>query len=381
MPKLRVGTIYTLYGRRGGAEMLAEKLICGMAEYFDDITFTVYCNDEAFQVLPDNVERLEKCHVPALNNQYTKAIWLETIAAGAVRRDELDLFWIPSGTNSFPGRWSIPTIVQFLDLGEYFIKGKYDFVRTVYRKQICIPASLRRGTLFTTISQTTSRDLKSLFGYDSRVVYPGVSPRTSSIMDEKACDIVKHETKVNLERIIFTPGRTDYIGKGLDTLLQAYAILRKEDGDVPPLVLVGSPGEGHERLIEEIVRLNLQKSVHWLGRVSDECVDALYTMSEFVVFASRYEGFGFPVLEAMQRDVPLICTDAGSLAEVAGDSAYIIPPADPQSLAMAMIKLHRDPALRQMYVAKGKERVNFFKWNVTYENMRKAFDDCRDLTN
>jgi hypothetical protein len=69
MSKLKVGTIHTLYGRRGGAEMLAEKLICGMVESFEDLTFIVYCNAEAFHALPDGISRLEKCLVPALNNQ------------------------------------------------------------------------------------------------------------------------------------------------------------------------------------------------------------------------------------------------------------------------------------------------------------------------
>jgi glycosyltransferase involved in cell wall biosynthesis len=372
---MKILTIYTLYGRRAGAELFFEKIVFGMLEKFSDVSFTVYCNDEAYDQLPEPNPRFCKIAIKQLNDQFRKALWLEFISAKVINSSQADVFWIPSGTNSFPGRWRVPTVVTFLDLGEYFVRGKYDFKRTFYRKHICIPASLKRGASFTCISQTTANDLANLFGQKSFVVYPGISPRVTSQSSDLPKALVKKETTVDLDEIIFTPGRTDYIGKGLDLLINAYTTLLQQEECLPPLVLVGPPGEGHQRLQAELKRPELQGKVLWLGRVSNDCVDALYAMSKFVVFPSRYEGFGFPVLEAMQHKVPLICSAAGSLAEVAGDAAYVVVPGNPCALAMAMQHLNRNNELRQILVEKGRQQIELFNWNASYEGMYRSFSD------
>jgi len=374
---VRIGSVHTLYGRRAGAELLAEKTILGIVENYPDMTFIVYCNREALAVIPD-VPRVEKRYVPLLNNQFTKILWLQFNSSYAINNDCVDVFWIPSGCNSFPGRWKIPSVVTFLDFGEYHVKQKYDFKRILYRKLLCIPASIKRGSAFVSISISTARDLQRLFSKKSQVIYPGASPRPSSQFISDPSEIVLSETGFDYNRLILVPGRTDFYGKGLDVLLQAYQKLMLHSETHPPLVLVGPAGEQHELLLLEIQKLGLDNKVRWLGRVSDKCLDALYQLSSFVVFPSRFEGFGFPLLEAMQHSKPIICSDAGSLPEIAGSAALVFHSGDSSALAENMERMVCELGLAEKLISSGLKRVEAFNWQQTYSKMYQLFGSLKD---
>jgi len=359
--------------------MFVESTLTHLSRLYPDTAWTVLCNREGARALQEAGCPGERRVISALENQYTKALWLEFAARRLVDAIGLDRFWIPSGANSFPGRWRTPTVVTFLDLGEFHVPGKYGTARTLYRKRLCIPRSVRRAAAITAISQSTARDLKAIFpsAPEIRVIYPGLSPRpaTGGAVDARA--VVLRETGLELDRILLTPGRTDYRGKGLDILLDAHEQLRGRERKLPLHILVGPPGEGHEQLLAEIKKRGLADRVRYLGRVSDECLDALYRLSEMLVAPSRYEGFGFTVLEAMQRSVPVIYTEAGSLPEVAGEAGLRIPGETPAALAAAMQRLLGDEELRRDLVDQGARQAGKFTWEESARAMREAFESVK----
>ena len=175
-----------------------------------------------------------------------------------------------------------------------------------------------------------------------------------------------------LNDIFFCPGRTDYTGKGLDVLLRAFARFLATENAYSKLVLVGPKGMDHGRLLQDISTLGLQESVLYLGRVSDEAVDTLYRKSRAVVYASRYEGFGFPALEAMTHEVPLICSRTSSLPEVAGDAALFFEMGDVEDLCCCMKSVYGDDALAARLVAAGQEQLKRFSWDKSFSEMRRV---------
>ncbi|MBN1269172.1 MAG: glycosyltransferase family 4 protein [Kiritimatiellae bacterium] len=375
---MKLGTLYTLYGRRAGAELLFEKTLTALFELRDDLDVVVFCNREAQKVLSSVTPRLRAVYVPLLNKQISKAWWLQFPAAEAVNEEHCDVFWIPSGANSFPGRWKAPTVVTFCDLGEFRVESKYDPVRMFYRKALCVPLSVRRARVMTTISQQTTDDLVELFhpACPVHTVHPGPSPRELTLHVPHPTAVVARETSLDLERVFFAPARTDFRGKGLDLLLDAYARFAAEISDAPPLIIAGPRGVGHERLETALRSPDLQGKAYWVGRVSDTCIDAFYTLSEMVLYPSRYEGFGFPALEAMLHGVPVICSDAGSLPEVVGSAALIFPSGDEEGLYRAMRRLHGDETARRELVEAGRERVKFFTWESLAQKMLAALNEA-----
>ena len=105
--------------------------------------------------------------------------------------------------------------------------------------------------------------------------------------------------------------------------------------------------------------------MRFLGWVSGAEIEGLWALSEAFVFPSLYEGFGLPVLEAMARGVPVACSNASSLPEVAGDAALLFDPHDPGAIASAIERLLTDPAEAARLRALGEARAREFTWERT----------------
>ncbi len=375
---MRAATLYTLYGRRAGAEMCFEKALEAMRLLRPGVSWTVFCNREARQVLARLFPGLATEYVPWLDSQFKKAFWLEFLSAPAVRRARPDVFWIPSGTNSFPGRWGrVPTLTTFHDLGEYRIQGKYDWIRTVFRKRICIPRAVRRSVAFTAVSRFTADDMARFLGIRENVavVHNGPSPHRIAPV-AGAADLLRSRHGLVARRYLFAPGRTDYVGKGLDLILEAYVRLREDVfADGLKLAFVGPPGDGHETFLAHLARADAGRGeLLYLGRVDDDVLAALYQECLATVLPSRFEGFGFPVLEAMDWGVPVLCSDAGSLPEVAGSGALLFRSEDMDDLCEKLRRIAEDAALREELVRAGRDRSRRFSWEQCAAGMLAALE-------
>jgi glycosyltransferase involved in cell wall biosynthesis len=157
--------------------------------------------------------------------------------------------------------------------------------------------------------------------------------------------------------------------KNLPTLLQVVARLRDQGKwQNRQLVLAGaeSPGMlGSDKIHQAIAELGLSANVVLPGRVPDEYLPGLYAQAALVVMPSLYEGFGFPVLEAMASGTPVVSSNTSSLPEVAGDAALLIPPTDINAWAEAVDQVLTNPALAAELRAKGLEQARQFTWQRT----------------
>jgi len=117
----------------------------------------------------------------------------------------------------------------------------------------------------------------------------------------------------------------------------------------------------------------LRNRIFNTGYVDEESLTCLYSNALALVFPSLYEGFGLPVLEAMACGCSVICPDAASLPEVAGDAALFIDPSEVDGLAAAIDKLVDDSTLRIDLIHKGFERVAQFSWKRTAEETLDVF--------
>jgi glycosyltransferase involved in cell wall biosynthesis len=150
--------------------------------------------------------------------------------------------------------------------------------------------------------------------------------------------------------------------KDYRTLLGAIGLL---DGDIT-LVIAGTVIAGRTDFSETIARLGLQHRVRVLGYVSDRDLPGLYGGATVFVYPSFYEGFGFPVLEAMTCGTPVVTYRTTSLPEVAGDAAILLdPPVSPEALASALTRVARDADLRRWLIERGHARVAGFDWRQT----------------
>ena len=143
--------------------------------------------------------------------------------------------------------------------------------------------------------------------------------------------------------------------------LTAIEALAQVDGDLR-LVLVGDEKRGGDEVRSAVRRLGLEPRVEFAGYVEHEGLASLYRGAACLVFPSRYEGFGLPVLEAMASGTPVVATTAGAVPEIAGDAAVLVEPGDPEALAEGIRQALAD---RERLVAAGLDRASRFTWAET----------------
>jgi glycosyltransferase involved in cell wall biosynthesis len=125
--------------------------------------------------------------------------------------------------------------------------------------------------------------------------------------------------------------------------------------------------------LARIAELGLTQCLHLLDYVPDEDLPALYAGAAVVVLPSHYEGFGLPVLEGMACGTPVVCSDAASLPEVAGEAALLVPPGQPEALVTALRRVLDNPEQAAAMRAAGLTQARRFTWDNTAQAVLTAY--------
>ena len=160
--------------------------------------------------------------------------------------------------------------------------------------------------------------------------------------------------------------------KNLTRLMSAFAEARRA-GIAQHLVCVGPYGWSSRDLAAHIERLGIEREVHFTGYLPFEHLPAIYSLGDFFVFPSLYEGFGLPVVEAMACGLPVITSNTSSLGEIAGDAAETIDPIDLDAMVDAIVRLATDDDLRRARSGQGLQRARDFSWSQTARDMLAVY--------
>ena len=231
--------------------------------------------------------------------------------------------------------------------------------RTVFRA--VVPRSARRAARVLAVSEKTKRDLIELYGLPEEkitVTPNGIDPAFSP----------SGPTPDGDPYALFVGA----LQRRKDPLAAIDALALLGDGDLR-LVFAGPDKGGRVEAERAAERNGVQARVEFHGHVPQEELAALYRGAACLVFPSRYEGFGLPVLEAMASGTPVVTTTAGALPEVAGDAAILVEERNPVALAGG---IERALADRERLVAAGLERAKRFSWA---ETARRTLEVYREL--
>ncbi|KKQ38801.1 MAG: Glycosyl transferase group 1 [Candidatus Roizmanbacteria bacterium GW2011_GWA2_37_7] len=214
-------------------------------------------------------------------------------------------------------------------------------------------------------SQATSNDLQEKYGIEKKRIiinYPGVEISPAQSKANQKAYLIKHGIT---EPYILTVGKREP-RKNLQRLIKAFQNL-KPHGKSPQLIIVGPEGWGK---IDEVQNNNIR----FLGYVSDEVLSTLYTNACCFVYPSIYEGFGFPIIEAMKYGCPVATSNVSSLPEIAGKAALFFDPFDVSSIQNAIEQLLQIPKLRFDLVTKGFDQSKKYTWDRYYNTLINAFE-------
>ena len=183
------------------------------------------------------------------------------------------------------------------------------------------------------------------------------------------------------DEFIFYPAQTwehkNHIG-----IIKALSILKEKYGKIPKLICSGKTNEFYDKILRQIKRYNLENHVKFTGFVSSEELQCLYRLCKFLVFPSKFEGWGLPITEAFHIGVPVACSNIAGLPDMVGDAAILFNPDNPNEIAEAIWRLYRDEDLRHSLIHKGKKRGLHFSWQKTAKLFRAHYRKlaCRKIS-
>ena len=162
--------------------------------------------------------------------------------------------------------------------------------------------------------------------------------------------------------------------KNITGLLEVFARIVNDLEKGWQLVVVGHLPRTKPPLPEYCQNLGLnQGDAIFTGYLPDDQVSVMLTHADLFVFPSFYEGFGLPLLEAMNAGVPVVCSSRGSLPEIAGDAAIFFDPADSQDMAGAILSVIRDISLRRALRERGKVNLERFSWEKAAQKTLEVY--------
>lgn len=282
-----------------------------------------------------------------------------------IKKENIDIFHSPSNTLPFFKSKNIKYILTIHDLSFLVFSGYQDFIFNVYYKW-AIGRSLNNADVIIADSINTKKDIKKFYKIRDkkiRVIYPGVDQsffkkdaRKRIIKERYFLSLTTHPKRKNLYKIL--------------DILSTNEKIR----DLKFIVAGMIPGEQLLLLKKIIKEKKLEGKVILYGYASDEKLKNLYQNAEFFIFPSFYEGFGFPVLEAMASKCPVITSNTSSLREIVPNKKWLVNPYNTKDIAAKIDKL-----LDLSNVEKNRminENYNYakrFTWKSTVEKYVNFF--------
>jgi len=233
----------------------------------------------------------------------------------------------------------------------------------VYARPMLAMAS-RKADHIVTVSDFTKRQIVERLRIAPEkvtVIYHGVSSHFRPGNHEEAFQAASSALQSRRPYLLYIGTLKPH--KNIPTLIRAFALLRGRKKVEQQLLIVGDDPKWKEGLVRLCSRLGIAGHVSFFPHVAHAILPQVYAGADLMVMPSFIEGFGLPVLEAMACGTPVVCSQAASLPEVAGDAAEYFDPTNVNDVAAAIERVLGSRELRETLRRKGLERVKLFSWD------------------
>ena len=382
MKKVGINLLWMVPGVVGGSETYTTRLLHGLTERDSTMEYVLFALPQFASAHPELTSQFETFYAPLTGQWKSFRVagensWL----ASQSRKMKIDLLHHAGGVLPFfPSQRPVLTIhdLQYLYYPEYFTKTKLVYLRKM------VPRSAENARLILTPSEFTRRTVIERLHIDPSIVVAvphGISPREDKV---DASDI---RERFSIPGPFFLYPAATYPHKNHLVLLEAFSKLLKLHPETS-LVLTGAKAwaewkvaaDMRDRICREIEKLGIEEQVKMLGYVSSRDLDALYQEAVGVTFASRFEGFGAPILEAMARQCPVIASNATAIPEVVADAGRLVSPDNADDWCSAMCELIEDESQREMWRKLGVERAKDFGWTRSAEILEDSYNYALETT-
>ena len=314
------------------------------------ILFSVGKRREIPEFVSGHVRRV---HISLPNKLVNRLLHLGLISLDRLVNTNIDRWFFP---NLHYIRTEVPYVITAHDLSFILFPECYSRKMQLWHKMVRAKKLFQHARAIIAPSLRTKNDLIKLLSVDPEkisIVPHGVS--TSNTFSE-------NQYGKYLLQIGTIEPRKNHVGSIL-----AYEQYRDSTGDNAKLIIVGKLGWKIESVINAMKQSKYSKDILWLNYVSEQEKWSLIKHAQCLLFPSLYEGFGFPVLEAMTVGTPVVTSHTGSISELVGDAAILVDPFNTHDIASGIFQLLSSGELQERLVQAGKKRSQSFSWKSAAE--------------
>lgn len=312
---------------------------------------------------------------PPARHPFLYLLYYQIAVKNILQKIKPDLFLAPDGLLVIGARCKQLAVIHDINFEHYPNDLKF-FYSKYY--SIFVPVFARIATRIASVSEFSKKDIATQYRIEPNkidVVYNGINEgyRPLSEVEKTA---VRAKYNKGLPYFLFVGSQSPR--KNLARLIQAFDLFKKQSGANHQLVLVGSSFWGKGEIDSSIQNSPYKADIIITGRLEQEELEKITASAFALTFVSYFEGFGIPLVEAMQCEVPIISSNVSCMPEIAGDAALYVDPFDSKDIAAKMLELFLNPSLAADLVRKGIERKQKFSWDLSAEKLWQSIEKTID---
>ncbi|HMU59982.1 MAG TPA: glycosyltransferase family 1 protein [Chitinophagaceae bacterium] len=310
---------------------------------------------------------------PPAKHAMLNILWSEVFVKRKLRYLNPDLYYSPDGMLCLGWNGKQHGVIHDLNFMHYPEHLKWTN-RKYYRS--FFPQFAKKATRIATVSEYSKIDIVKSFGISPDkidVVYCGINSFLRPLSEEEKYQV---REKFTDSKPFFLFVGTLSPRKNVIGLLKAYDLFKNLSQSDIKLVVVGGGMYKTEETHAFLESMTYRKDVLFTGRLADDDLRNIYGAALALTYLPYFEGFGIPLIEAMQTEIPIISSNVTSLPEVTGDAALLVNPNNTEEIIDAMSEISSNENLRNEMIAKGKRRKEIFSWQRTSDLLWQSISHC-----
>jgi glycosyltransferase involved in cell wall biosynthesis len=310
---------------------------------------------------------------PPARHAVLNIIWFEWSVKKILKKIDPDLFFSPDGILCLGWNGKQHGVIH--DINFYHHPEDLKFSNRKYYNYL-FPRYANKATRLATVSEYSKFDIAKSFEINQDkidVVYNGINsfyhPASENI--------------INQTRDRYTNGKPFFIfvgtispRKNLLNLMNAFELYKRETNSDTKLAIAGGGMYKVGQLHDLKKQLQFGGDIIFTGRLGDTELNDVLGSALALIYVPKFEGFGIPLVEAMQCNIPIIASSVTSIPEVTGNAALLVDPFDVDEIKNALVKIETDQTLRNELIERGKSRKEFFSWRKTADLLWASINKC-----
>jgi len=296
--------------------------------------------------------------------------WFEYSVARILNHSKPDIFYSPDGYLS--RNTDVPSVPVIHDLNYEHYPNDLPRTESWYYRHF-FPLFAAKANKILTVSEFSKQDISKQYHIDSSkidVVYNGADNLYKPIEETEKKEL-RNKYSNGEEYFLYVSAL--HPRKNVKRLLEAFDKMKETANSPIKLVLVG-PHYFKNSEMEKVYReMKFKDDIIFTGRLNVEELSKVMGAAFALVYVSYFEGFGIPLVEAMQCNIPIVASNVTSIPEIAKDAALIVDPFSIDSISSGMLEILKNEGLRKKLIERGQERRNLFSWDKTAELTWQSF--------